>query len=466
MKTCKPYFKLTKNSLFPPLGTFSATIPPGATQTLLLPVRVRKRGQVKIAADLNLAFEGGTSTTTPIEPNVLIDILRDGKSIINGPQTLIAIRPIFIEASYSLTTIDTHAPLGKHIYTLVLTNNSQNLFSIDFFNFNAKAITNPKRGKFVVKQSYPPMGTSAIVIPPLQEKIVDLPLIKGRGQDFDKFVKLTISANLIWPVRGVNIQFDILRNKKSIINGPQTMLRALTGGPVDQKQEINFTFDVVDNTCDLGDHSDDRQYQVKFINTLPDLTVEVDYYSFHAEVVRQVGEKSETKSETKHLGKSETKGKNKNCLPFYSNSSYPPLGTVTTTLLPQQTVTFKKKVIVPSGRGTRLRRPQAKVVTNFNFIFPTGGTHKVLFDIARDNISLIGGPQILSLRNLLGAPASVGLEVIRTASVIDSYSTNTTSTIMTPIAPLTPGKHIYSVTLRNEGPEAFDVDYFSFNIEV
>lgn len=266
MKNCNhSYFRLFKRQLFPKLGTFASIISPNSFQVFPLIVKVERAGQVRIAIDLNLVFQG----SDPIQPDIQIDLLRDEKSIINGPQTLIAIRPILIEASYSLVTIDQTVIPGAYTYKIVLTNNSVNPFSIDYYDFNVKCIIN-SMGKFISTQEYPPTGTSALVISGGKTKTIDLPRIKSKYNQ----AKLTISANLNWPIFGINLLFDILRNGKTIINGPQTMLRALTGGSLEQKQEVNFTFDVVDPKPITRT----TLYQIKFINLLNNVSVDIDYF--------------------------------------------------------------------------------------------------------------------------------------------------------------------------------------------
>lgn len=125
---------------------------------------------------------------------------------------------------------------------------------------------------------------------------------------------------------------------------------------------------------------------------------------------------------------------------------------MTASLIPLQQIRFNIDNV------TRVPKHTPIIITDFSLIFPTGASHKVLWEVFRDDISITNGPQILSLRDVLNAPPDNDLQVIRSASIVDINHNIDTK--------IKSRKHNYSVVISNNGSETLDLDYMSFIVQV
>lgn len=394
----------------PPL--VSAIIP--SMGKLILPAvnaTVVRKGQVKVFADLNLIIRGVSDLQ---ESNILFDLLRDEKSIVNGPQVFFHIGLPFLEGSYSVSTIDETAPVGDHVYTFTLTNN----FS------SPLTVVESRNENFLVVQKYPKMGTVALEVKSGQTTQIDLPVVKLRPGSQSK---ITLSANLITPLP-VSALFDILKNGKSIIRGPQTVIRIGRVNP-GVTQEENFQFEVVD----FQSKKEKVFYSLQFINSSSGPTAsnyEVDFFSFHADVVRVCKEEKEKK-----------------CASFFATQLFKPLGEFIKNIPPQGSASFSLEVDAKNVSAIRLS-------VAVDITVPSTGDN-VQFDITsgEDKISLINGPQTLSEFVPPGMPPLTAVSELNfSPSVMDRKPLD--------------GRRTYELTFYNKGTATIMLDILSFNAEI
>lgn len=404
----------------------------------------------RITLTVNLRFEG--ASTQPLNSDVLVDIKKNGQSLINGPQVLLAIRPILLEASYTITTVDSTDPAVPKsrsrskecpTYEVTLTNNTTDReLVVDFVTLVAEPI---RRADLALVQNYPPRGQVALTLPPTEQNTLEVSLeaetstrskSKSRAKRCSTPVSVTVSANIIWPIAGVELFFDVLRDGVSLMNGPRVMLQALTGGSMDL-QEVNFTFSTVDSLPQRNHPSTAPSvYQLVFFNRSTTLPLAIDFYTFSAQRT--------PKPNLTNLQLFAPVSLLKHPSPLLSENP-PALPLRNPPTLLSENLTALTRADPPSldlpgltsvmfrleGLGCPSGQTAVVLVNAFiSFFFEDGAQHQILFNLQRIHcdrngekhvMSLSNGFQVLSLRSLLNAPPDLQLDVIRTISIVDPF---------------------------------------------
>ena len=212
--------------IFTPAGIAALTLSPSGKQTIRLPL-VTSAGNTKIDVSLAIVIPpvpvGGT-----IQIALIGDILRDGRSIFGGKQTLVTASIVgtpalttSAERLVSFTLFDLQLCPGEHVYQLVLINQSTldsqpNQLILDTLTFNILAPSPTSRNITSVIQNFPLMGIPALTLAPLSSASFDV-LVKKGAQS----VKLNGFVNFILQGSGTFIlQYDFLRDGQSIRRTP------------------------------------------------------------------------------------------------------------------------------------------------------------------------------------------------------------------------------------------------------
>lgn len=426
------YFKIFKNQFIPTLGIPSIIIPAGGSRNICLDVEVEKFGQVKLTANLNIIV-GAIS-------NILIDILRNGKTIINGPQTLFSdqgpISPPRTEDfnfNFTFSTLDTTAAPGKYCYTFILKNIEESFTNIKISNYliSAKTLTrnlkdcesnncakNLNLGRFFSVQNYPPLGTSALSIPGFSEQVLTL---KTQSLRCSK-IKLEANLNIISPnIGSENFFIDLKRNGISLTGGPKKFISFDPPTDFNGGAEINLDLNLVD-WCPV---TTNQIYTLHLINQptipVPLAPLQVDFYSFNAEVTPD-------QSECKNLSQVQ---------------KFPLSGTNALIIQQNSTQSIPIEVFVNEDGKIRLT-----FCTNISLRTNTG---IILYNLRRDCESITNGPQVL-LKNL-----------------IQGFSSSETQTVNQNIINVDfcakKGKHIYDFDIINLSLFPIFIDFYSLITE-
>ena len=250
---------------FPPLGQPVVTLAGNQSYSIRInDVKVKARDQVLIETNVMISF-GAPSAT------VSADLLRDGFSIINGPQTLTShpsTTAAFSGITYSLAINFLDEPgsgCRNPEYTLVIINNAGSTpIQIQSYAATAKV---KRRADVTALQSYPAAGTTASTIAAGGSQTYNLP-----APQTGREVKLNANFNLITN-HYANLSIEVLRaDGTSVTNGPQTLI-SVTGNSSTFEENTNFV--VVDPTPS-------SEYTFRLTNGSVD-AVDVDFYTFTAE---------------------------------------------------------------------------------------------------------------------------------------------------------------------------------------
>lgn len=431
----KSYFKFFANENFPLLGENSFSIPANSNYTLKLNATVYRFGQIQ----LNFNMELGISSTSF---NLLINVKRDGTSIINGPQTFVSLNNILPNQiniiPQTFSTIDSDAPVGKHTYTIELMNPSNNVANINYYSLIAKSLLEENSAEFFSFQFYPQTNRTLMnnntvsnnntsLLPSSQMNIPLNILTKSmmvnnkkekKENNNKKQVKLVANLNVIFQGKSSPLFYmDLLKDGASITGGPQVyfgITPAITGS-TDFINERIINLTLID-TLD----TDNFVYTLVLMNRSVDSRAIIDYLSFSAELTPPIHKRNY----------------------FSSIQNFPPTGTIAATIQPTA------NIVIPLKLKTKNKK-KVNISFTLNTITPIF-TPLLLYDIRRDNKSITNGPQVLHKANELVGLRPIDIEVNLNSSILNKVKK---------------GKYTYTLHLINEGNKPINVDIYSFVIE-
>lgn len=248
---------------------------PGGQFTITVPTEIRSKSQAIVI------FNGNgikLASNTPSTVNIQLDILRNGQSIINGPQTQFASllppsdKNLVINETF--TTIDTLESSMTAIYTFIIINSSAvDVIGIDFYS----AIVAIKRHhKIAFTSQVPPLESQPIVVlSPGSSYDVNL------TSDFStcNMPLLLYNLNIVRQVATSTVPvvpkllLNVLRDGHSISNGPQIINKFIA--PPIISTEITLEYLMSDCIREAGKHD----YTFRLTNDSTNETVELDYYT-------------------------------------------------------------------------------------------------------------------------------------------------------------------------------------------
>ena len=238
--------KVYENQINTPSTIAARQIPPNDLRSLEIPVRT-SGGTTKINLALSIAnFVGQT-----FQPILLVNVLRDGKTLTKGPQDFVRI-PIAIAPSvgfnrlepFALALVDNDVKPGCHNYSILLINQSlkadgvtPTFLELDVVDPNV-TVPDPDLAlnQLSTNQSFPPSGTAALTLLPFSS--IDLPLEVSTTAETIEFA---VTVNFVIPLNTILIlEYDFLFGNESIVefNGPQRI--ALNGAASGSPIEANF----------------------------------------------------------------------------------------------------------------------------------------------------------------------------------------------------------------------------------
>lgn len=286
--------KLFVKQEFPPLGKEAFVVKAEGSHTLELPVKVFRKGQVKLTANFVVIVAGRS--------HIALEVKRGCKSITNGPQILLstlepsptAITTTFVQ-TLTFTIVDTLVEKGKHLYSFVITNLDKTLPRVSFSNYSliAKSLL-PKKTcckkhffaseTFRAVQAYPPLGTPSLELGPGFAS--DIP--DGDVRVRDGF-KIKLEANLgmfAFSPSSTNFSMEILRNEDSL-TGAKSFLNFQPPFPIPGAQTFNFDFVYVDidPLADLRGCKGKAKYTLRLRNESKTDSVQITFSSFSADLI-------------------------------------------------------------------------------------------------------------------------------------------------------------------------------------
>ena len=209
-------------------------IPSAGSRSIHLPVQVQTPGNVLL--DLSVGFRNDTTIQLGIQPSLVFDVQRDGKSIIRGFQPwyefIVSTLTGNFVTSQPFQMVDRNVPKGDHVYTLIIQNQTLDAddnsyqIKVQLFNFLATVPCNKS-------SSWSP-SLSVMPIFPLIDLIVPVNLTAEKVYRWDlcvprnvHSVKLEVAISVLQFSRGAfGFQLDLLRDNQSIRkwHGPQNFI--------------------------------------------------------------------------------------------------------------------------------------------------------------------------------------------------------------------------------------------------
>ena len=222
------------HQLIPPLGVTAVSIAPGTSRTFSRKVKVHRRGQVKITFN---------TVIQPVGTQILIDVLRNEKSIIHNAQTLFSTAATTGFKVPTFVMVDSCVGKGKYKYTVKLTNTStSNPLIIESYSLVINSL-NGESKRFFVKQDFPPTGTPALTIDGNSQQTINLPVKSCHSHK----IKLEAALNVIVGTETVpDILVDIQRNGVSLTDGPQIFINTNPPLSLPVDEEISLVQNVLD----------------------------------------------------------------------------------------------------------------------------------------------------------------------------------------------------------------------------
>ncbi|AYV76051.1 MAG: hypothetical protein Terrestrivirus4_99 [Terrestrivirus sp.] len=392
---------------FPPLGVSDSTITKNNNKTISLKnINVSHGGSVFIETNINLLCSSSGIN------NVLIDVLRDGKSICSGSgnQNLIDVRfltkPSINKFSQcaAFNIVDTDINCGQYDYDIVLSL-ADNSNPVDIISYSIVARSIDK-ANISVNQQFSPLGSPVLTLPSSSSKsfVVYAPKLKNKCNKNNK-IRLVFNFNFI--AEEPQFQLDIVRDdNSSVIGGTQTILNfPVNLTPVASTVEVGINFSVVDdNPLD--------SYTFILTNASP-LPASIDFFSIVAELV-DVSRTQEFPS---------------------------PLTGDALTIQPYSLQTIPVNIFVKCPDSV----VKLTFVGNLNIV----GAANFLYNIRSENRSLMNGPQ---LSNFFGASNSMlNVETNSTVMTVDEYPYQ--------------GNNTYYIDIISISNHPQGIDYYCFTAE-